>query len=37
MRKKLDGFYDFLNPADMDKVYDDIIVKLSSYNANQIF
>ena len=34
---KVDGLYDLMNPADMDKVYEDMIAKLSSYNVNQIF
>lgn len=35
--QKIDGLYDLMNPADMDKMYEDMITKLSSYNVNQIF
>lgn len=35
--RKIDGLYDFLNPTDMDKVFENMITKLSSYNVNQIF
>lgn len=35
--QKINGLYDLLNPADMDKMYEDMITKLSSYNVNQIF
>lgn len=35
--QKIDRLYDLMNPADMDKVYEDMITKLSSYNVNQIF
>lgn len=35
--KKTDNLYDLMNPADMDKAYEDMITKLSSYNVNQIF
>lgn len=34
---KVEGLYDFLNPEDMDKAFEDMIAKLSSYNVNQIF
>lgn len=34
---KVDDLYDFLNPDDMDKAYENMIAKLSSYNVNQIF
>ncbi len=35
--QKVDGLYDLMNPADMDKMYENMITKLSSYNVNQIF
>ena len=35
--QKVDKLYDLMNPDDMDKVYEDMIAKLSSYNVNQIF
>ena len=35
--KKVDGLYDLLNSTDMDKLYEDMITKLASYNVNQIF
>lgn len=34
---KVEGLYDLMNPIDMDKMYEDMISKLTSYNVNQIF
>lgn len=35
--KRVDELYDFLNPNDMDRAFENMITKLSSYNVNQIF
>lgn len=36
-RNKVKGLYDFLDCNDMNKAYDEMLSKLSSYNVNQIF
>ena len=35
--QNVDRLYDLMNPTDMDRVYEDMITKLASYNVNQIF
>lgn len=35
--EKVDRLYDFLNQEDMNKAFDAMITKLSSYNVNQFF
>lgn len=34
---RIERLYDLLNPTDMDKAFEVMIAKLSSYNVNQIF
>lgn len=34
---RIERLYDLLNPTDMDKAFETMITKLSSYNVNQIF